>query len=269
VSGKPWEPVAVVTGAASGIGRATTELLLERGGRVVAVDRTREGLESIDRDPNVAVVIGDVTTEEANLEAVRVAEARFGRVEVAVFNAGIPASGPIETLDIAVFDQSLAVNVRSVVLGLRAVIPAMRRAGGGSAVVTASITGLGGEPGRWPYAVAKAGVLNLVRSVAIDLALSDIRVNAVCPGPVLTGMTRRIAEADTIRFEALRRVVPQQRWGTPREVAEVIVFLASPLASFVTGVAVPVDGGISAGSGQVLPPFRAPDDIPTREGVSA
>ena len=251
-----WPPVAVVTGAADGIGRATAELLLEQGGSVVAVDRAEDALTWTAGHEGAVAHVGDVTSEATNLDAVRIAEERFGRLDVAVFNAGVSASGPIETLDLAVFDNAIEVNVRGVVLGLRAAAPAFRRSGGGSIVVTASVTGLGGEPRRWPYAVAKAGVINLVRSMAIDLALDGVRVNAVCPGPILTGMSSHIADRDPDRFEALRRVVPLQRWGLAREVAEVIVFLASPAASFVTGVAIPVDGGVTAGSGQALPPFR-------------
>jgi meso-butanediol dehydrogenase/(S,S)-butanediol dehydrogenase/diacetyl reductase len=251
-----WPPVALVTGAGDGIGRATAEALVEQGGSVVAMDRAEGALGWAEGRERLVSYVGDVTSEGTNLAAVALAEERFGRLDVAVFNAGVSASGPLESLDLAVLDDAIDVNVRGVVLGLRAALPAFRRAGSGSVVVTASVTGLGGEPLRWPYAVAKAGVLNLVRSVAIDLALDGVRVNAVCPGPILTGMSRHIAEQDPDRFESLRRAVPLQRWGEAREVAEVIVFLASPAASFVTGVAVPVDGGVTAGSGQALPPFR-------------
>lgn len=256
-----WPPVAIVTGAGSGIGRATTELIVARGGAVAAVDRNEDALSWAADVDRIVRVVGDITTEETNARAVEVAEQSFGAVDVAVFNAGASASGPIETLDLAVLDRCIDVNLRAVVLGLRAVLPALRRAGGGSVVVTASVTGLGGEPIRWPYALAKAGVLNLMRSVAIDLALSNIRVNAVCPGPILTGMTSKIVEHDVERFERLRRVIPQQRWGLASEVAEVIYFLASPAASFVTGVSIPVDGGISAGSGQALPPVASDTNV--------
>lgn len=247
-------PVAIVTGAASGIGRAAVELFVERGHRVVACDLTDTVHDMFAGIEAIETVVGDVVEEATNHELVARAERRWGRLDVVVLNAGVRGSGQIESIDLAIFDRAIDVNLRAVVLGMRAAIPALRRASGGSIVVTASNTGLQGEFNRFPYAAAKAGVINLCRAVAIDHAAERIRVNAVCPGPTLTGMTGDMPNEDPERYELLRRNVPMQRWADAREVAEAIVFLSSPAASFITGVALPVDGGVSANTGQAALP---------------
>jgi len=244
--------VAVVTGAASGIGRACAQGILRDGGSIVAVDVvTPRWLDAAEpTSGHTRVVVGDVTDERVNARAVDAA-GDLGGLHAMLLNAGLPSSGTIDGLDMATFDRVIDVNLRAVVLGVRAGLPALRRAESAAIAVTASVSGLGGDPGLWAYNAAKGGVVNFVRAAALELGRQGIRVNAVCPGPIHTGMTAALAQAPV--HEDLRRHIPLGRWGEPDEVAAVLLFLASPAASFVNGAIVPVDGGVFAGSAQFTP----------------
>jgi len=224
---------------------------------VVAADVASDALGWVDgSDDDLRGCVADVTTEDGNAAIVATATEAFGRLDGVVLNAGVGSSGSIVEQPMQEVDRVLAVNLRGVMLGMRAAVPVLRAGGGGAIVVTASVSGLFGDGNMFAYNASKGGVINLVRSVAIDLGAEGIRVNAVCPGGIArTGMTTPMEEHAPGMFEEMRSHVPMQRWGRPEEVAAAIEFLLSDAASFITGVALPVDGGVTAGTGQ----FRTPE----------
>jgi NAD(P)-dependent dehydrogenase (short-subunit alcohol dehydrogenase family) len=179
---------------------------------------------------------------------------RFGSLDTLVLNAGIALAGSLADVDTALIDRMLAVNLRSVALGIAAALPHLERGTHPAIVTVASISGMRGEPTSGLYAASKAGVISLTRSAAVELGPRGIRVNAVCPGPTETPMTMPHMDADPVAAAYVRRTVPLKRFAAPEEIAEVIAFLASPAASYVNGAVVPVDGGLTANVGQDPPP---------------
>ena len=239
--------VVVVTGAGSGIGRAAVSRFHSEGARVVAVDLTDGSLEWTQGLDDVVALAGDVTDPQLNDQMVELAVDSFGQLNGAVLNAGILAQGDITRGSMTDYDRVMDVNVRGVALGLKSCVAAMA-ASGGSITVTGSVSGLRADSGLWAYNASKGAVVNLARAAALDLGHLNIRVNAVCPGPIHTGLTEDTKGSEI--GDAMEARLPLGRFGEPEEVAAVISFLVSEESSFVTGAAIPVDGGVTAGTGQ-------------------
>jgi NAD(P)-dependent dehydrogenase (short-subunit alcohol dehydrogenase family) len=247
--------VVVITGAAGGIGRAAVERFARAGWRVVATDRDAAKLAWLDGVAGVIGLAADVTSAADNAEIIALAEKTFGGVDAIILNAAIPLGGGIEDVSMEALHGAMAVNFYGPVLGIKAALPALRRRGGGAIVVTSSMHGLVGETANWAYAATKHAVVGMVRSLSRDHGWENIRINAICPGLTRqTGMTEDIEAHGPDSYRGLAGTVPLQRWAEPDEMAAVMEFLVSPAASYINGLALPVDGGTGTGSG-MLPPL--------------
>lgn len=241
--------VAVITGAASGIGAATARLLAREGAHVVLADLNDNGGASIAADlgPTAIAVKCDVSSA-ADVEAlIKAAVERHGRIDILFNNAGIGSFGTSVEVQPAEWERVIAIDLHSVYYACHFAIPHMPR---GSAIVnTASISGLGGDYRFAAYNAAKGAVVNYTRALAVDHARDGIRVNALCPGLVDTPITAGVQQLPGLREEWLQRI-PMKRAAQPEEMANVVAFLASDDASYVTGTIMVADGGTTAHTGQ-------------------
>ncbi len=254
--GRLDKKVAVITGAASGIGRAAAIRFAGEGASVVIADLNREGGEAAVRDcrengGHAAFQLTDVAKEEGVKGAVERAVKEFGRLDIIYNNAGLGgAVGQLEKTSAENWDRTFAILLRAVFLGIKYAAPEMRKVGGGSIISTASIAGIRGAAGLHAYCAAKAGVISLTRSAAIELAKDKIRVNCICPGLIATPLTyNRLPGGEQTATQLFAGFQPWPRTGRPEDIAAMALFLASDDSEFVSGQAMIVDGASTSGMG--------------------
>lgn len=251
-SGRLAGKVALVTGAARGIGAATARRFVEEGANVVVADRREdEGRDQAEalcslRDGAACFVPLDITSEEGWQAAVAVTIDRFGGLDVLVNNAGMIRVKPLEETDLETFRKVIDTNLVGAFLGIKAVLATMKARGGGSIVNFSSVQGLEGRENMSAYASSKFGVRGLSKTAAIELGPTGIRVNVVVPGPTKTKMTERKGWTDE-QYDAAYGGYPLGRMADAREIADVVLFLASDESSFCTGADYIVDGGVLVG----------------------
>lgn len=239
----------LITGCASGMGRATAMLFADEGARVAVTDLHGDGAEEVAAQIRAAggqakAWALDVAKPERIREVVAEVVREFGGIDILVNNAGIALPTPVDTDNyMATWELTHRVLLTAQVLLIREVLPYLRKAEHPRIVNIASTEGLGATGGNSAYAAAKTGVIGLTRSLAIELGKEGITVNAVCPGPINTGMTAGIGDEEKQIYA--RRRTALRRYGEPEEVAHMTLSLCLPAASFITGVALPVDGGLT------------------------
>lgn len=241
--------VAIVTGAASGMGRATAHLFGDEGAKVALIDINDEPLQAVvdemtDAGYEARGWVLDLSDEAAVAQTITEIGEHFGAIDILVNNAGISLFAPIDSDDFSVaWNKSIAVLLTAHTLTIRAALPFLRKSAHPRIVNIASTEGLGATRYGSPYTAAKTGVIGLTRSLAVELGPENITVNCICPGPINTGMTAGIEDEDKIIFAKRRTAL--RRYAEPEEVAHGTLGLVLPAAQFITGVALPVDGGLT------------------------
>jgi NAD(P)-dependent dehydrogenase (short-subunit alcohol dehydrogenase family) len=249
--------VSLITGAARGIGKTTAQVFAKEGSKIAIADiRDPEGkkvVQEIKEEGGEAIYIHADISQIPNVEMmVSEAAEHFGRLDIFFHNAGIPGPGFIERTSEDEYDLLMAINLKAAFFGAKFAIPEIRKAGGGNILFTGSGAGLRPSPASPSYSVSKAGLVMLTRSLAYYLGRYNIRVNCICPGmvetelwPEFTSRNPEVKPEDVTKGYLERRAI--KRFGTEKEMAEAALFLVSPKASWITGLALPVDGGGSAG----------------------
>ncbi len=246
----------IVTGAAGGLGRATAERLCAEGARVALVDVKTDALDAIaaglrEKGFQAVAITADISDEADSERMVGAAEAQFGRIDFIHQNAAIQIEKLLHETSPAEWDRLMAVNLRSMFLGSRAVIPRMMRSGGGSIVNSGSVLSFSADQILPAYVASKHGVLGLTRAIAVTEAYAEarIRCNCICPGDIQTPMVERYWQASPDPAEAKARTVahyPAKRIATPADVADAVCFLVSDRSSFINGAEIVIDGGVTA-----------------------
>lgn len=242
---------AIVTGGANGIGKATVQKFLEHGAKVVFTDINEEaGNKTLNEmkkiSEHVIFIKHNVQQEENWIQVVNEAKEKFGSVDILFNNAGIYSAKPVTDYTVEEWDRLMGVNVTGVFLGLKHVVPVMRAQKGGSIINASSMAGIIGASNHTLYGASKGAVRTMTKDLAIEVAEEQIRVNSIHPGIIHTSMGEELASGYNAPINRLAATVPMKKLGTPEDIANLVVFLASDESSYITGAEIAIDGGVTA-----------------------